>query len=335
MNQKNTGQSSLLTSTLANLSLTTLRFVGLLLLVYLLAVVAYGYYHFEGTRSRLLTYGLTSATASLIATAVLLIAFSVPAFSIFRILSARGRPSDYAFALVLPVISWLTSFIPANYDATSGKALRFCAERPDATRFCLDYEGIDPLTRKKLMPLDEATAELDFRRQRGLVPKLVLEDAASIMFFDPLTGKAKVFFARNAGGCFDVFDNPGVDPMTSEKLVPVTKDLIRQLVACRLSNSARLQPRMLPESILDVSPSFNCEKAKWKSERIICASQPLSVLDLSMGNAYRDAVARSPTKAVELRNSQNYWLRTTRESCDDGPCLERLYEERILELGRL
>ena len=323
---------------LAQLSVKAARGIGIVLLIYLLALAAYGYYQYDGTRSRLLTYGLTNATATLIASAVLLVAFSIPAFSIFRIIASRGKPVDYAFALVLPLVSWATSLIPANFDATSGKVLRFCAERFDGSMFCLDHEGIDLVTRRTLMPMDEKSAELEFRREKGLAPKAVTEDIARIVFFDPLNGRAKIFFARSESGCFDLFDNPGIDSRSGDKLVPATKDLITQLKVCRRAGFTQpAQPAatvQTPAELPRVAPSFDCLKASWKSEHIICSSRALAVLDLALSNAFREAIARSPDRTAELRSSQNRWLRMSREACDDVPCLRELYEARIAELGK-
>lgn len=83
-----------------------------------------------------------------------------------------------------------------------------------------------------------------------------------------------------------------------------------------------------------VAPSFDCAKATWKSERIVCSSQQLSVLDVALSNAYRNAAARSPDRAAELRISENHWLRKTRESCADIPCLQQVYEERLRYLSK-
>ena len=101
------------------------------------------------------------------------------------------------------------------------------------------------------------------------------------------------------------------------------------------STSARSLSLASPARLIPtVAPSFDCTKSTWKSERIVCSSQQLSVLDLAMSNAYRDAAARSPTRAAELRISQNHWLRKIRESCSDITCLQQTYEARILGLGK-
>ena len=85
-------------------------------------------------------------------------------------------------------------------------------------------------------------------------------------------------------------------------------------------------------AIPTVAPSFDCTKTTWKSERLVCSSQQLAVLDLAMSNAYHDATARSPTRATDLKVAQIHWLRKTREVCNDVPCLVHAYESRILEL---
>jgi uncharacterized protein YecT (DUF1311 family) len=86
-----------------------------------------------------------------------------------------------------------------------------------------------------------------------------------------------------------------------------------------------------------VGPSFDCAKARHLSERLICSSPELAVLDLALANAYRDAVARVGTRErkADLRNLQARWLRTTREACADVACLRDLYERRIRELNEV
>ena len=94
-----------------------------------------------------------------------------------------------------------------------------------------------------------------------------------------------------------------------------------------------VQPQ--PQPLLpSVGPSFDCAKAIYRSEQLVCSSPELAVLDLAMANAYRDAAARVGTKERKaiLRNVQNHWLRKVRETCVDTVCLKGMYEQRISEL---
>jgi hypothetical protein len=81
-------------------------------------------------------------------------------------------------------------------------------------------------------------AEVEFRRNKGLLPKRITLPLAEIVFFDALTGEPKVWVHGNDQGCFDIFDNPGVDPQSGETLTTITKQLARTIKEC--ANASRL-----------------------------------------------------------------------------------------------
>jgi uncharacterized protein YecT (DUF1311 family) len=97
------------------------------------------------------------------------------------------------------------------------------------------------------------------------------------------------------------------------------------------TTEAQVQSR---EQAAPVGPSFDCARAAYPSERLVCSSKELASLDLEMASAYHDALARLETKErmVALRNSQNHWLRRDRESCGNVSCLVDIYVERIRHL---
>jgi hypothetical protein len=133
--------------------------------------------------------------------------------------------------MILPLISWGIAQFPANFDQ-SGAALKYCSNRPDGSLFCLDHAGVDPLTQTKLIPMNADLASVEFRRDKGLIPKRITLPVADISFFDPLSGEPKVWVHENDQGCFDMFDNPGVDPQSGDTLSPVTKDVVHALKEC-------------------------------------------------------------------------------------------------------
>lgn len=221
-----------------------LRIGGIALLVYVVGMAVFAISKYSATKSTLLSYGMSDATGSLIAWAVMLIAIGIPGLAIVRLFFFRGRPYDYAAAMLLPLISWGMVQIPANFNATTGEALRFCASRPDNSLFCLDYPGIDPITQKKLVAMNPAVADLEFRRNKGLAPKRIAQSVVDVVFFDPLTAQPRVWVHKNDQGCFDMFDNPGADPRSGEQLSPITKEDVRLIVECAnrtLRNQERVQ----------------------------------------------------------------------------------------------
>ena len=123
---------------------------------------------------------------------------------------------------------------------------------------------------------------------------------------------------------YDYFDLKPLRTFFSKEQTPIPG--IPQVLPGTQTSSAS------PDVSLSIAPSFDCKKTTWNSERIVCSSQQLAVLDLAMSNAYRDAAARSPNLTTELRVVQNQWLRKIRELCTDVVCMRRIYERRIAEL---
>lgn len=221
-----------------------LRIAGIALLVYVVGMTIFAISKYSATKSTLLSYGISDVTGTLIAWAVMFIAIGIPGLAILRLFIFRGRPYDYAAAMILPLISWGMAQIPANFDAQTGEALKFCSYRPDNSLLCLDRPGIDPLTQKKLVPMNPSLAELEFRKDRGLAPKRIAQPVANMVFFDPLTAQPKVWVHKNDQGCFDMFDNPGVDPQSGDPLSPITKEAVRVIKECAntaLRNQERVQ----------------------------------------------------------------------------------------------
>lgn len=132
---------------------------------------------------------------------------------------------------------------------------------------------------------------------------------------------------------------PTPAPVTAGPGVPaqIERDPYRQPAEIRTTPAAGsfvggLMPAPAGSTSPSAAPSFDCAKASWKSEKLVCSSTTLSALDVRMADLYRSALNRNPDLSKEMRNAQNYWLRRVRESCDDVRCLEALYRQRILEL---
>ena len=101
-----------------------------------------------------------------------------------------------------------------------------------------DLMGFDPGTGDELVPItkemvalwrdqekkrkeDEGRRKKEEARQ---APQLI--DPEKYDPFDPLTGKPRVWYSRNAAGEYQFFDNPGFDPRTGEVLAIITRDVL-------------------------------------------------------------------------------------------------------------
>ena len=94
-----------------------------------------------------------------------------------------------------------------------------------------------------------------------------------------------------------------------------------------------LQLTQATKPLGNYAPSFDCEKATYQSEKIVCSSEDLSALDVKMTNKYKMvAELMSEGDKLALRKQQNHWLRVIREQCSDISCMKTVYENRINEL---
>ncbi len=78
--------------------------------------------------------------------------------------------------------------------------------------------------------------------------------------------------------------------------------------------------------------TIECQKARSKVEKRICASEKLMKLDRSLNELYENtlALAESPEK---LRQDQIRWVREVRSKCDSDACLEQAYRDRTVALN--
>lgn len=77
-----------------------------------------------------------------------------------------------------------------------------------------------------------------------------------------------------------------------------------------------------------VRASFDCAKASTASEKTICSSRELGVLDLRVAESYRQLLASS-TNPDAVKAAQRAWVATTRNACADVACLKACHDARV------
>ncbi len=77
--------------------------------------------------------------------------------------------------------------------------------------------------------------------------------------------------------------------------------------------------------------SFDCTKARTKTEGLICSNDELSKLDDQLSAAYKTAL-RDASHAEEIRQDQKKWI-AWRERCSDVSCLNEAYVTQIARLA--
>lgn len=81
------------------------------------------------------------------------------------------------------------------------------------------------------------------------------------------------------------------------------------------------------------SPSFECNKARTKVEKMICSSDRLIDLDLKLDDVYQKAVKRRAAVGDDVLRKEQIKFISKRESvCSDSKCIEEITKNRIGEL---
>ena len=81
--------------------------------------------------------------------------------------------------------------------------------------------------------------------------------------------------------------------------------------------------------------SFDCDKARTRIEKAVCADPGLSRLDELLGRFYQGARQQLAENASCLEADQRRWLRAVRDPCASAGCLRKAYLERLAELVNL
>ncbi len=87
------------------------------------------------------------------------------------------------------------------------------------------------------------------------------------------------------------------------------------------------------KSTENVTPSFDCLKARTLVEKTICNNPELAQLDVNLNSAYKQSINSSDLKYVEqLKVEQRAWLKE-RNKCDTEKCLEDKITSRWEEIA--
>ena len=92
-----------------------------------------------------------------------------------------------------------------------------------------------------------------------------------------------------------------------------------------------IAPPVSPE----IRPSFNCDKASFRIEFLICGSAELADLDRALASSYTRAMAAVGSNSERLKREQRAWRIEIRDVCQDSDCAAKTMRERIARLKEI
>src|SRR5262249_46755497 len=116
---------------------------------------------------------------------------------------------------------------PTFFDSRTAEPIVWFYQNKSGDIELFDLIGFHPETGEELRPVTKEIVEVWKRQaaERKLqnsrrAPQRIDPERAN--FFDPLTGKPRVWYGRTPGGDYEFYDGDGYDPSTGEKLTPVS-----------------------------------------------------------------------------------------------------------------
>lgn len=138
--------------------------------------------------------------------------------------SSHKRWLGIGILLVLAIGYNLTLYAAtkdASFGFKSGTASKYYAVTPTGVHF-FDRPGVDPAYGIPLQPVTPENIRNLELLKKG---EFVAVDPAAARFFNPITGKAELWYSKGDDGALTFYDKPGFDLNTGAPLQPVTPQI--------------------------------------------------------------------------------------------------------------
>ncbi|MCB1544800.1 MAG: hypothetical protein H6872_02955 [Methylobacteriaceae bacterium] len=116
---------------------------------------------------------------------------------------------------------------PVFFDPRSGRPVLWYAKGKAGEVELFNLMGFHPDTGEELQSVsaDVANAyKLEVAERNRRAPTLV--DLQKVTPFDPVSGRARVWYWKSSGGEYEFYDNRGFHPRTGEALQPITREVL-------------------------------------------------------------------------------------------------------------
>ena len=111
------------------------------------------------------------------------------------------------------------------FDLITGNPITWYFKTTNGEIQIFDLMGFDPDSGEELLPVTKDIVTSWKNQIDRRIPGRI-EDPDRYGFFDPITGKARLWYRRTENTSLEFFDSSGFDPQTGEPLVIVSKEII-------------------------------------------------------------------------------------------------------------
>jgi hypothetical protein len=155
----------------------------------------------------------------------------------YRVLLWRFNASQFSLAFVcwvfvyghVPLVHALLG-TDTCFNQRTGEPTKWFVQDADGRIVLFDSGGFDTATGVAKQPVTTQICTAFNRQKKNDRPRRITADVRQVEFFDATTGRPRVWYARTGNGPFELFDSRGYHPVTSEALLPVTKEVVAEIM---------------------------------------------------------------------------------------------------------
>lgn len=117
------------------------------------------------------------------------------------------------------------------FNQRTGAPLKWYVQAPNGQIALFDSGGYDTAGAPKLLVTPEICKAFSRQATNVAPQRITTANVRDLQFFDSNTGKPRVWYFKTSKGTYDLYDSPGFSPGTSEPLLPVSKEVVADIIA--------------------------------------------------------------------------------------------------------
>lgn len=119
----------------------------------------------------------------------------------------------------------------ACFNQRTGAPMKWFVQDADGRIVLFDSSGFDIVTRVEKRPVTPDICSSFARQKTNDRPRKITANVTTIEFFNPISGRPRIWYYKKSDGTYELFDSRGFHPGSSEPLLPVTKDIVVDIKA--------------------------------------------------------------------------------------------------------
>lgn len=137
-------------------------------------------------------------------------------------------------------------FIAMYFASRQAYAYKWCAETPEGIK-TFDGAGKDPVYGIEAKPctFEQIVAIREVEKGISGPHRIQIGDVKQFPFFDPITGKPRVWYYKSPDGSYEFYDRPGKHPGTGNALPQLDQETRQELIRLQDLHAAQIEQQQV------------------------------------------------------------------------------------------